>query len=62
MLREHASAAGDSKFQTLGKRHLVCVLRSPGIPTSKASGTSKQGEGKARPLGLWRTTIDTGLV
>lgn len=31
MLREHSSAAGDSKFQTLGKRHLM-VAQKPEHP------------------------------
>lgn len=37
MLREHSSAAGDSKFQTLGKYHLV-VAQKPGYPCILDSG------------------------
>lgn len=68
MLREHTSAAGDSKFQTLGKCHFLCLEaqtllcpRPQGPLSESAVWTPKQGEGKAKSPGFWGTSVGTGV-
>lgn len=68
MLREHASAAGDSQFQTIGKCHFCAQKRRhPYVQGLRAlslhlqSWTPKQGDGKVKSLGFWGSTVGTGV-